>query len=77
MRVSFGVDLSQMRSGMDRLIDAYAGWPEEKQADFAARYKALTGAGAEWVDVFGSKGGVSATVSDDLRRLCAEFALTL
>lgn len=75
--LTLSVDMSQMRGGLDRLFAAYDGWPPEKQEDFAARYRALSGAGAEWAEVVLGKDAVSAVLSDDMRQLCAEFGLTL
>jgi hypothetical protein len=41
------------------------------------RYRALTLAGAEWSEVTRDGDTMRADVSDDLRRLCAEFGVVL
>jgi hypothetical protein len=75
MKVMIRADMSKMDASIARIMAAYRIMPAPKRAEFAARYDALTKAGAEWVEIETSKDAMHAVIGDDMRRLCAEFGI--
>lgn len=52
-----------------------ADWPQSRKDDFSARWRTLQANGCELCDMLFKDGTLHVAVSDDLRRLFAEFGV--
>jgi hypothetical protein len=75
--VILSADTKPMRQSLEALNAAFNSWSPSVKHGFMLRYRALTQAGAEWSEVTRDGDTMRADVSDDLRRLCAEFGVVL
>lgn len=77
MRVTIKTDMSDMTRGLRAIVDQHKQLPAGARDAFADRYRALTKAGAEWFECDTHGDVMCAKVGDDMRRLCAEFGITV
>jgi hypothetical protein len=70
-------DSSLVCNAMDRAIAQLDNMPPDLAASFRAKWDALNDAGAEWCEAKAHGKGITVDVSDDFRRLCREFGVTV
>ena len=69
------VRLDRARAFFDEIERLTSDWPEGRRDDFSARWRTLQAHGCELCDMLFKDGTLHVAVSDDLRRLFAEFGV--
>jgi hypothetical protein len=67
--------MSAIDAGINVIVQQLGALPLDRRQDFARRYEALHGAGAEFLDSAPGDGKTLGVIGADLRRLCAEFGI--
>lgn len=75
--MSISVRMDRAQAFLQEIERQTENWPQSRKDDFSARWRSLQANGCELCDMLFKDGTLHVAVSDDLRRLFADFGVTV